>query len=108
MERKFDLDVETILNKEFNIDFKGYSPADVDLFLDKVIHDYQCYDEVIATMGEKMESMDRSNASLKARIIELEGKQKAIDQNDPVSTNQVDILKRLAKLEAEVYNTKVQ
>ena len=33
---KLNLTPEEILNKEFNVYFKGYSPAEVDSFLDSV------------------------------------------------------------------------
>ena len=39
MENKLNLDPQTILDKEFHVDFKGYSPAEVDEFLDSVIQD---------------------------------------------------------------------
>ena len=32
MENKLNLDPQTILDKEFHVDFKGYSPAEVDEF----------------------------------------------------------------------------
>ena len=41
MEKRFKLKVEDVLNKQFNIDFKGYSSVEVDEFLDLVINDYQ-------------------------------------------------------------------
>ena len=47
MEKRFKLKVEDVLNKQFNIDFKGYSSVEVDEFLDLVINDYQEYDAMI-------------------------------------------------------------
>ena len=44
---KLNLTPEEILNKEFNVDFKGYSPAEVDSFLDSVLEDYQIMEENI-------------------------------------------------------------
>ena len=35
------LDIDAILNKQFNIDFKGYSPVEVDQFLDSVVRDLE-------------------------------------------------------------------
>ena len=43
MAGKVNLDIQTILDKEFEIDFKGYSSDDVDSFLDLVMEDYQTY-----------------------------------------------------------------
>ena len=53
MENKLNLDPQTILDKEFHVDFKGYSPAEVDEFLDSVIQDYQIYERKIGELGEK-------------------------------------------------------
>ena len=44
METKLNLDVHAILDKEFHVDFKGYSASEVDALLDLVIEDYQVYD----------------------------------------------------------------
>jgi DivIVA domain-containing protein len=41
MSGKVNLDLQTILDKQFDIDFKGYSPDEVDSFLDLVMEDYQ-------------------------------------------------------------------
>ena len=103
MENKLNLDPQTILDKEFHVDFKGYSPAEVDEFLDSVIQDYQIYERKIGELGEKLMAQERANASLKARIIELESRQKVMEEAGQSSFNQVDILKRLSRLEQEVY-----
>ena len=106
MENKLNLDPQTILDKEFPVDFKGYSPAEVDEFLDSVIQDYQIYERKIGELGEKLMAQERANASLKARIIELESRQKVMEEAGQNSFNQVDILKRLSRLEQEVYKNK--
>ena len=36
-----NLTPEQILNNEFSVEFKGYSPAEVDAFLDQILEDYQ-------------------------------------------------------------------
>ena len=51
-------------------------------------------------------AQERANASLKARIIELESRQKVMEEAGQNSFNQVDILKRLSRLEQEVYKNK--
>lgn len=104
MENKLNLDTQMILDKEFHVDFKGYAPSEVDDLLDQIIQDYQTYEQRIAQLGERLQSMERSNASLKARIIELESKQKAQEDVPANAFNQVDILKRLARLEQELHN----
>ena len=43
MAGKVNLDIQTILDKEFDIDLKGYSASQVDAFLDLVMEDYETY-----------------------------------------------------------------
>ena len=54
------LKVEDVLNKQFNIDFKGYSSVEVDEFLDLVINDYQEYDAMIENLGERLQENHRA------------------------------------------------
>lgn len=103
MDRRFKLRVEDVLEKQFNIDFKGYSSVEVDEFLDLVIADYQQYDEMIAQFSRHMQAYEQQINALKAKILELEGKNDVkIDETQYVGSN-VDILKRLSRLEAEVF-----
>ena len=71
MEKRFKLKVEDVLNKQFNIDFKGYSSVEVDEFLDLVINDYQEYDAMIENLGERLQEYEKQIAAMKAKIIEL-------------------------------------
>lgn len=102
MEKRFKLKVEDVLEKQFNIDFKGYSSLEVDEFLDDVIHDYQEYDEKIQVLGERLQDYERQISALKAKLIELEGKQE-INTEANGRVDHVDILKRLSRLENEVF-----
>ena len=43
---QYQLDAKKILDKEFHVDLKGYSPSEVDEFLDLVISDYQLYEQI--------------------------------------------------------------
>lgn len=100
MEKNTKLTVEEIFNKEFAVDFKGYSPVEVDDFLDAVIQDYQKYEELLAIMQEKVAVLERNNAGLKAHIMELEAKQRQMKEvGSEESANSLDLLKRIARLE---------
>lgn len=101
---QFQLNVNKILEKQFHVDFKGYSAIEVDEFLDMVIADYNKFDEVIEMFGNKINQLERINASLKAQVMELEGKAAMADQISEENVSQIDIVKRLAKLENEVYS----
>ena len=97
---------KAILDKEFHVDFKGYSASEVDALLDLVIEDYQVYDQMIAQMSEQALIQERTIASLKAKILELESKQKVMNEQDNLNVSQMDILKRLSRLEQIVYQDK--
>lgn len=101
MEKRFKLSVEDVLEKQFNIDFKGYSSGEVDEFLDLVIADYQQYNKMIEELGDHLQEYERQINTLKAKIVELEGKQ-GLSTNEN-NGNNLDILKRLSRLENEVF-----
>ena len=109
MAGKVNLDIQTILDKEFNIDFKGYNATEVDNFLDLIIQDYQTYQEITTELNEKIGERERTNASLRAKLIEVEGRTRALEANPSLQTTgqgSVDILKRLSRLEEEVFEQK--
>ena len=80
------LDIDAILNKQFNIDFKGYSPVEVDQFLDSVVKS--------------------KVAELEAKVRRLEDNNSTINNQITSNLSQVDILRRIARLEQEVFNKK--
>lgn len=103
MDKRFNLTIEDVLNKQFNIDFKGYSSIEVDEFLDLIITDYQEYDAMIENLGERMQEYERQVATLKAKISELEGKQESTGEEIVSVAGNVDILQRLTRLENAVF-----
>lgn len=95
---------QAILEKSFNSEFKGYSMLEVDGFLDEVIQDYQEFETQIQKAVDHIQELQRSNANLQAKLIELEGRLDHQSSGD--NPQQSDLLKRLAKLEQEVYQAK--
>lgn len=108
MAGKLNLSPETICDKEFSVDFKGYNADEVDKFLDQVIEDYQSYQSTINELQKKSKELERTNASLRAKLIEVEGEKRANQDADPMlkGANNVDVLKRISRLEEEVFGTK--
>ena len=105
MSEKLNLDVQSIYNKQFAIDFKGYNPAEVDNFIDLMIEDYQTFQDIIDDLNEKNGDLQRNNASLRAKLIEVEGKLRAKEKelsSAVVGGANVDILKRLSRLEEQL------
>lgn len=97
------LNEQAIYNKEFNVEFKGYSTLEVDTFLDQIILDYQYFNFELQKAKEIIQQLQQQNALLQSKLIEAQGKANALSSTDN-NMNQVDLLKRLAKLEQEVYN----
>lgn len=97
------LNEQAIYNKEFNVEFKGYSTLEVDTFLDQVILDYQYFNFELQKAKEIIQQLQQQNALLQSKLIEAQGKANVLNSADN-NMSQVDLLKRLAKLEQEVYN----
>lgn len=101
---KLNLSPEEILNKEFNVDFKGYSPAEVDSFLDKILEDYQIMEDNIQQLLDAVSTLQDQVRELTAKNVELEGRKMAFDLSNTTSYSSVDILKRISRLEEQFYN----
>lgn len=102
--KKLNLNPEEILNKEFEPGFKGYNPGDVDAFLDIILDDYQTMEDNIQELLDLVTKYQNEIKELNKKIIELEGKRKAFDLSKTTSYSSVDILKRISRLEEQVYN----
>ncbi|AMC93215.1 cell division protein [Erysipelothrix larvae] len=99
------LTVDMILNKEFHIDFKGYNAQEVDAFLDDVMKDYEAFQEIIAEQKTLLDRYEETLSNQKRMILEYEGKHRAVKDVQP-TVSYVDLLKRVTKLEDEVFNNK--
>lgn len=101
MQQKFKLSAEKILEKKFNIDFKGYSGQEVDEFLDEIVADYDSFNETINELGKIL-------AEYEAKIEQLQDENRALKNsvqptNEVTSSNQLELLKRIARLESVVF-----
>ena len=102
--KKLNLNPEEILNKEFNVDFKGYTPTEVDSFLDSILDDYQTMEENVQELLDMIATLQDQVKELTKKNVELEGRKKAFDLSNTTSYSSVDILKRISRLEEQVYN----
>ena len=108
MEMNANLTPDAILNTQFDIDFKGYNAEQVDRMLDQVIEDYEAFEDLIARLNLQTAALQEENESLRQQLIEEQGKARARQDADPLiaATGNVDILKRLSRLENQVFNDK--
>ncbi len=102
---KLNFDREKIYDLEFSLDFKGYAPQEVDSVLDKIINDYTIFLNQVEKLETDITELNLKLAQKEALIIELESKLKVLSELPAEQNiNQVDLMKRIARLEALVYN----
>ena len=110
METKIQLNPTKILNKQFQVDFKGYSAAEVDHFLDIVINDYETFKNLLNLAYERIETINEKNAKLQEQIKALEQElamnRSQLSLAEGASVSNVDILKRISALEKEVFKNR--
>lgn len=110
MAKKIQLSPKKILNKHFQIDFKGYSATEVDYFLDTVVEDYETFAQMLNESYEQIENLQKENEALKMKMANME-REHSIQQDNLRSmeenlSSNVDLLKRISNLEKEVYKNK--
>lgn len=106
MEKRFELSIQDILEKEFHIDLKGYNAHEVDVFLDSIINDYQSYEEYITSLGVNLKAYEEENRKLKQRISDLEIALQGQEVVSGAHVDHLDVVKRLSRLETEVFKNK--
>ena len=102
---EFNLTSDMILEKDFKIDTRGYRLKEVDQFLDLVIADYEHFYSIIRNLEKEKEDNLEQIINLKQEIRNLKTNVeivKAVD-NVPVNGSNLDVLKRLSRLEKVVY-----
>lgn len=98
------LSIQMILDKEFHIDFKGYNAKEVDEFLDNVMRDYEAFEAIIHEQRELLDRYEETLSNQKRIILDYEGKSRATKDAPPQHVSYVDLLKRVSKLEDEVFS----
>ena len=103
--------VDELLEKEFEIVNKGYSPKQVDAFLDEIIADYESIKEIEDYYKVQNIALQKTNSILRSKIEELEiqvDMHKGVGYQTVDSSSNIDLIKKIAKLEGELYQTKLQ
>ena len=93
---------QDILDKDFNVDTRGYRPQEVDKFLDLVIKDYTEFNSAIKKLIKENRLLEDEVAKLKQEIRRLRDTEDIVESSTSRITN-LDILKRLSSLEKTVY-----
>ena len=111
MQKKLTLSSDDIVNTEFSLQYKGYVPQEVDAFLDEVVKNYEVIEEIRDYYETQNKALQKTNSVLRAKIDDLEtkleiekNKNNSIEKVD--STSNLDLIKKIAKLESELFQTK--
>lgn len=111
MPLKMMLDSSKIYHKKFESNKPGYDALQVDSFLDIVIKDYESIEKYllsvddtvnslenrITMLNEELTKVEAENANLKARLGNIK-------ENQDTSLNNLELLKRISKLEKALSN----
>lgn len=103
-QNKIELTPQDILEKEFKIDTRGYRLKEVDQYLDVIISDYEKFYSII-------NDLEKEKADLLGEIMNLKQEMRNMKMNAEIARNNsdipevtnVDLLRRLSKLEKMVY-----
>ncbi len=75
------LNYKKIVNKKFETVINGYSPTQVDIYLDQVCSDYIEYNESISTLSLEVEDLKKENTILKKSLKSTEKELNAKNKN---------------------------
>ena len=93
-----------IFEQEFGREVRGYSKAEVDEFLDDVIKDYETYAALVKSLRQEIADL-KEELSRKPQAAPTQPD--SIEVAASTSTTNFDILKRLNRLEKEVFGKQV-
>ena len=105
-QNKIKLRPKDILEKNFKIDMRGYTPKEVDQFLDDIINDYEAFLEIINNLEKEKADLISENMSLKQELRNTKLNMEVASNTKGGEVNNIDIMRRLSQLEKMVYGNK--
>ena len=93
-----------IFEQEFGREVRGYSKAEVDEFLDDVIKDYETYAALVKSLRQEIADL-KEELSHKPQVAPTQSD--SIEVTASTSMTNFDILKRLNRLEKEVFGKQI-
>ena len=107
---KLNLNSKEILEMKFNNVPRGYDPLSVDEYLDRIIRDYKIVEANYLVEATEVDSLKSRIAALEKELQELKienekyaSRLKDINENDNVTVDNIDLVKRINVLEKFLY-----
>ena len=111
MPLKLKLTSKALLDKQFQGSTPGYNPLQVDEYIDKIIKDYKMveenylvlkkeYDDLLAQVSK----LEEENKELNIEILKYKGRLSNVKEADNVTSENIDLLKRINSLEKFIYD----
>ncbi|QHX36497.1 DivIVA domain-containing protein [Spiroplasma sp. BIUS-1] len=102
------LSKQDILDKDFEVEYKGYKVEEVDAFLDMIAEDYKTFtdreikkDEKIALLEKEVNRVTNNLNQVAATLKLTESQMEDLARK---GLNSADIIKRISNLEKDTYN----
>lgn len=102
-QNKITLTPQDILEKDFKIDTRGYRLKEVDQYLDIIITDYEQFFKIINNLEQEKNNLLAENMNLKQELRNARINAEIVKKNETPEVTNVDIMRRLARLEKLVY-----
>ena len=93
-----------IFEQEFGREVRGYSKVEVDEFLDDVIKDYETYAALVKSLRQEIAEL-KEELSRKPESAPVQAE--PLEMTATTSMTNFDILKRLNRLEKEVFGKQI-
>lgn len=104
-QNKITLTPQEILEKEFKIDTRGYRLKEVDQFLDTIIGDYEQFFSIINSLEQEKTDLLAEVMRLKQELRNAKTTVEMAKKNDAPEITNVDIMRRLSRLEKLIYGS---
>lgn len=108
---KLSVTSKEILENKFKVSPRGYDPFDVDQFLDKILKDYRVIESNYLVASKEIDALKNQIKQLEEEKKQLEienakyaKKFEGIIDNKNVTIDNIDLMKRISRLEKFIYN----
>lgn len=111
MDFKLNLNSDSILEKKFQKDVRGYNALEVDNFLDYVIADYQEFEKALSEKNTEIQNLQgllakekEKNHDLSIDNAKMNMRLSSIGPSNGVSSDNLDLIKKINCYEAYLFS----